>query len=282
MMALALPAISYETQRWIPRNPEHYSRSELRRQHGSYKSAIPAQIADWLPHLTSQLSADAEDAARALVDFDTYTPRVLGTENPATGPMSAILLRTESASSSQIENLTTSARQLALAELNETDKSNAMTVVGNVCAMEAALALSDEVNEATILAMHRELLRHQQGYEAHAGRFRKELVWIGRDNAGPRDADFVAPQAQRVPDDVDDIVRFADRDDLPMVIQIAVAHAQFETVHPFVEATVGLGGPSWMSTMLPRNERSTSWPNAEYCASERAGGAIACGSTRAF
>lgn len=101
--------------------------------------------------------------------------------------------------------------------------------------MEAALKFSDNIAESTILAMHRELLLHQRSYEIHAGRFREELVWIGRDNAGPRGADFVAPQASRVPSAADDIVNFARRDDLPVLVQVAVAHAQFETVHPFVD-----------------------------------------------
>lgn len=234
-MSLNLPAVSYETQRWIPQNVGYYSRSEMRRQRGTYKSVIPAQITNWSPNLTGALSADIEDAARALVDFDTHALRVLGADDPAVGPMSAILLRTESASSSQIENLTTSAKQIALAELNETDKANAMSVVGNVRAMEAALTFSDNIEESTILAMHHELLRHQRGYEIHAGRFREELVWIGKDNAGPLEADFIAPQAGRVPDAVTDIVNFAYRDDLPVLVQAAVAHAQFETVHPFVD-----------------------------------------------
>lgn len=254
--SLTIPPVSYETQRWIPQNAEYYSRSELRRQRGSYDSEVPAQIADWLPSLPASLSADAEDAARALLEFDTYALRILGADDTAVGPMAAILLRTESASSSQIENLTTSARQLALAELNESDKSNAMTVVGNVRAMEAALALSDDVNETTILAMHHELLRHQQGYESHAGKFRDQLVWIGKDNAGPLGADFVAPQAARVPGAVGDLVEFVKRDDLPIVVQVAVAHAQFETIHPFVDGN-GRTGRALAATML-RNKRLVS------------------------
>lgn len=248
-MWLDLPAVSYETQRWIPQNPEYYSRSEIRRQSGMYASVVPTQIASWSPNLSGPLSADIEDAARGLMDFDAHAVKVLGADDPAVGPMSAILLRTESASSSQIENLTTSAKQIALAELNETDKANAKTVVGNVRAMEAALKFSDDIAESTILTMHHELLRHQRGYEIHAGRFREELVWIGKDNAGPLGADFVAPQASRVASAVDDIVSFARRDDLPVLVQVAIAHAQFETVHPFVDGN-GRTGRALAQAML--------------------------------
>ncbi|WP_297951355.1 Fic family protein [uncultured Microbacterium sp.] len=169
-----------------------------------------------------------------LVEFDQHAQKKLGTGNPALGPMTAILLRTESASSSQIEQLTTSAKQLALAEIDEGDKRNALTVVGNVRAMEAALALAGDISEDSILAMHEALMLHQRGFPAEdAGSYRQEQVWIGRGEAGPRLADFVPPQHARVPGAMADLVRFVERQDIPVLIQVAVAHAQFETIHPF-------------------------------------------------
>ncbi|MDR7110919.1 Fic family protein [Microbacterium trichothecenolyticum] len=175
-----------------------------------------------------------EDATRQLVEFDQHAQKKLGTDNPALGPMTAILLRTESASSSQIEQLTTSAKQLALAEIDEGDKQNALTVVGNVRAMEAALQLADDISEASILAMHKALMVHQAGFSPRdAGRYRQEQVWIGPGEAGPRVADFVAPHHDRIPGAIDDLVSFVKRQDIPVLYQVAVAHAQFETIHPF-------------------------------------------------
>jgi Fic family protein len=234
-LTLAVPPVGSETAKWLPQQTGLFSPAEMRRQTGPYGSVVPATISDWRPRLSPTLASDAEDATRALADFDTYTLRVLGTDDPALGPMSAVLLRTESASSSQIENLTTSAKQLALAEIDEGEKANAREVIGNVRAMEAAIALADHIDERTILAMHRELLLHQPGFEAFAGHFREQLVWIGRDNAGPRDAQFVAPQHTRVRRSVQDMIDFTNRDDLPLIVQVAVAHAQFETIHPFVD-----------------------------------------------
>ncbi|WP_424937296.1 MULTISPECIES: Fic family protein [Bacteria] len=227
------PVLS-ETLDWRPRAPERYSRAEVARQTGPYEAAVPAQIAAWAPRISGEDSADIEDATRQLVEFDTHAQRTLGTDNPALGPMTAILLRTESASSSQIEQLTTSARQLALAEIDEGAKANALTVIGNVRAMEAALRLADDISVDSILAMHRALMIHQPGFaEEDAGRFRAEQVWIGGGDAGPRTADFVAPHHDRVLDAVMDLVRFMERQDLPVLLQVALAHAQFETIHPF-------------------------------------------------
>ena len=211
-----------------------YSRAEVERQTGPYSAAVAASIAGWTPSISSADSADVEDATRQLVSFDEHAQRVLGADNPALGPMTAILLRTESASSSQIEQLTTSAKQLALAELDEGDKANAVTVVGNVRAMEAALQLADEISQESILAMHEALMIHQRGSAPiDAGRFRLEQVWIGAGDAGPRVAEFVAPHHDRIPGAIEDLVEFIGRQDIPVLIQVAVAHAQFETIHPF-------------------------------------------------
>lgn len=228
--------ISHETLDWKPGAPAMYSRAEVNRQTGPYEAAITAPIADWTPRLTGEDSADIEDATRQLVAFDTHAQRVLGTDDPALGPMTAILLRTESASSSQIEQLTTSATQLALAEIDEGDKANALTVIGNVRAMEAALELADDISEGSILAMHKALMLRQRDFaKDDAGRFRAEQVWIGPGEAGPRLADFVAPHHDRIPNAIADLVHFVKRQDIPVLVQVAAAHAQFETIHPFTD-----------------------------------------------
>nr|WP_223172672.1 Fic/DOC family N-terminal domain-containing protein [Microbacterium sp. NIBRBAC000506063] len=191
--------VGYEEHQWRLRAPEMYSRAEVVRQTGSYESTITRPIAPQHISISSAIGADVEDASRALTDFDTYAQRALGTPHAAIGPMSAILLRTESSSSSQIEQLTTTAKQIALAEIDEGNKSNALLVLGNVRAMEAALRLSESISTQSVLAMHYELLRHSPSLAAHAGKWREEIVWIGGDNAGPRGASFIAPQHELIP-----------------------------------------------------------------------------------
>ncbi len=77
-------------------------------------------------------------------------------------PFATILLRSEAAASSQIENLSSGAKQIALAELGSREKKNASEIVGNVAAMRAALALADRLDPDAALAVHRVLM------EAHA------------------------------------------------------------------------------------------------------------------
>ncbi|SEB64759.1 Fic family protein [Paramicrobacterium humi] len=246
---MPIAAVGSERHLWAPRMTGYYSRSEMRQQSGEYHSTVPAPLVDWQPVLSPSLSADVEDATRALLDFDLYALRILSSSDAALAPMSAILLRTESASSSQIENVTASARQLALAEINETDATNARSVVGNVHAMEAAMALAGGVSLNSILAMHKALMEHDFTMRMHAGSFRNELVWIGRGNAGPLGADFVAPQHEHIPAALSDLVTFVNRDDIPVLVQVATAHAQFETIHPFVDGN-GRTGRALAHAML--------------------------------
>lgn len=99
--------------------------------------------------------------------------------------------------------------------------------------MEAALELADRLDEDAILRMHAELISRQRGWEEHAGKYRTSLVWVGTSRISPRGAAHVAPQHDLVPDLMADLIAFARRDDLGVLVQAAVAHAQFETIHPF-------------------------------------------------
>nr|WP_281497078.1 Fic family protein [Ornithinimicrobium sp. F0845] len=195
------------------------------------------------------LAAESEEAAAALSAFDSHARAVLGGASPTLGPMSSILLRTESTSSSQIENLTVGARQLALAELGQANSENARTVVANVHAMESALELADRLDTEAVLTMHRTLLSGQPGWAVHAGRWREQLVWVGASSVSPRGAAHVAPQASLVPEAMEDLMAFVRRNDLPVVVQTAVAHAHFENIHPFADGN-GRTGRALVQAML--------------------------------
>ena len=117
----------------------------------------------------------------------------------------AILLRSESAASSRIENLTASAKSIALAELGDTSRRNATEIVANTAAMTAAIALADRLDATAILAMHAALL--DENDPKISGRWRTAQVWIGSSNYGPHTASFVPPHHSRVTAAIDDLVR---------------------------------------------------------------------------
>src|SRR5690606_4327411 len=124
-------------------------------------------------------------------------------------PFAALLLRSESAASSRIEQLTASAKAIALAELGDATGDNARVIVANTRAMEAAIALADRLDEASILEMHAALLGSDR--PEWVGRWRDQAVWIGGSSFGPHQADFVPPHHERVPAALADLVRFMAR-----------------------------------------------------------------------
>ena len=217
---------------------------------GNCRAAIPPRIGSLELRLSGVLSAESEDALREIVRFDEYASQRLGSSTEL-APMSSILLRSKSAASSQIENLTVGARSLALAELGSPSSRNASIVSGNVRAMEAALAVSSTVSAESVLAMHRALM--EPAGDPDAGRWRTQQVWIGGSDVGPHHAAFVPPHHDRLPTSLDDLFVFASRTDLPVLPQVAIAHAQFETIHPFTDGN-GRTGRSLVHTMLRRAE----------------------------
>ena len=239
----SLRPITYETVRW---EPQHGRPAVGGRAFGSYHPAVPATVAGLTLDLPPAVLAEAEAAGREITRFDAE----LGGE---VAPFAAVLLRSESAASSQIENLTASARAIAEAELpGVRAKRNAEMIVANTAAMQAALSLSDTVDAAAILAMHGALMATQPRHTP--GKFRTEAVWIGGGST-PVGATFVGPRPELIPAAISDLIEFARRTDIPAFPQIAVAHAQFETIHPFTDGN-GRTGRALVQAML-RNKGLT-------------------------
>jgi Fic family protein len=113
----------------------------------------------------------------------------------------------------------------------------ALQIVGNVRAMEQAIALAAESREVTLedlLAVHRTLLQGTRD-ERLGGIVREEQNWLGGSAFSPSGAEFIPPPEEYVGDLLADLVAFVNREDLPVVLQAAIAHAQFETIHPFAD-----------------------------------------------
>lgn len=231
MVLTTWPAIRYEEHVWTAGEGFPASRRARLRARQPYAAAVPASIARADVALPTALLAAAEDASNEIARFDNE----VGAE---IAPFSAVLLRSESAASSKIENLTASARAIAQAELGHGGR-NASLIVANERAMTAAIALADQIDGPAILAMHDALLSESD--PTIAGRWRDQQVWIGGGDLSPHDAQFVPPHHDRVPDAIDDLIRFIGRVDIPLLAHVALAHAQFETIHPFPDGNGRVG-----------------------------------------
>ncbi|MBF1655343.1 MULTISPECIES: Fic family protein [Rothia] len=239
--AITWPALTWEPQTpWVHRDALA-SRRATRRNSGTFSSAVPASIAALNVKLDTTLRGALQGTAFYMNLFDKRFHHIGGI------PFSAVLLRGESASSSQIENLTVSARKLSLAVLGARGSKvgiNAELVARNVYAMRAALDTAENISVDSILAMHRELTR---GLQQDSGMLRTEWVWIKGDS--PVTADYVAPHHERVPAALEDLVTFMNRRDIDPLAQAAIAHAQFETIHPFTDGN-GRTGRALISSLL--------------------------------
>src|SRR4051812_19343248 len=119
------PPIGHEQLTWDSRSSgAAVSRADQQRAYGRYAAAVPPRIADLDYVVPTELAGPLEDAAAELARYDAEM-----STSPA--PLDAVLLRSESAASSQIENLTASARSIGLAELGDASRSNASLVVAN-------------------------------------------------------------------------------------------------------------------------------------------------------
>lgn len=220
------PAIGSELHGWTPgeRVLAHLTVFERHRIQRPYTAAVLEPIADATPALSRAARTAVEEGTQAIVRFDEQMAHL-----PV--PMPAVLLRTESATSSQIEHLTASARNLAMATIGVSDKKNAMLVAANVRAMQTALDIEGPIDERLVLTVHEALLADSE--PELVGRFRDRQVWIGGGTFSPHAAAFVAPHHDRVPAAMADLTAFARRTDIPALAHAAIVHAQFETIHPF-------------------------------------------------
>ncbi len=153
--------------------------------------------------------------------------------------LAAPLLRSEALGSSFIEGLRASKKRVALAALAAYEPlaadGTARAVLGNVRAMEQAVDIGTARKHFRVddlLDIHHTLLE-KTSEAPYAGIVRSDQNWIGGRGLSPIDATFIPPPENRVRDLLDDLVAFVNLDDLPAIAQAAVAHAQFETIHPF-------------------------------------------------
>jgi Fic family protein len=233
------PALTWEEQEWTPST--HWGpRADLEQGATMYRAAVPPLIAGIDPVVDATVLAEAEAATAELTRFDAE----LGARVRSFAP---VLLRSEAASSSQIENLTASARAIFSAELGAKSGRNAEQIAANTRAMQAAIDLSHDVDVAAILEMHAVLMA---GQERHApGAVRDQAVWIGTSGDSPVGATYVAPHHERVPALLMDVADFARRTDVPALVAVAIAHAQFETIHPFTDGN-GRTGRAFAQAVL--------------------------------
>lgn len=229
------PTSTCQRVSWVPDDDRVW------RRYGTTQldAVIPPEIANLSFAVPADVVGAAVEADAALQRLDAelagFNPNVLDAA-------AAHLIRAESISSSRIEGLDLSARRLAEADWDPgSAKRLAREVTANVHAMRAALALGTEREPLTdhdLRDLHAILMADVPGI--NGGRYRDRQNWIGATN-NPADATYVPPPPEHVERLVADVAAFVNRRDLSPTLQAAIAHAQFEGIHPFVDGNGRIG-----------------------------------------
>jgi Fic family protein len=230
----------HERRLWEP-NPGAMGGRKVRRG-GWYEVFIPAEIADRGFALDEDVVAAVASATKALARLNSAEPRLT-----SLNALASALLRSESTASSWIEGLSISQKRLARAAFEDADRggkdSTAAEILGNVKAMKQAIALGvsgKEVSIDDIRDIHRTLLRYSADRKI-AGIVRTQQNWIGTNPFSPIGAAYVPPPPEHVHRLLEDLCRFIARDNIAPIVQAAIAHAQFENIHPFADGNGRVG-----------------------------------------
>ncbi len=209
---------------------------------------VPHKIAQWIPALDERALQRVQDAEAEV--------RALEADHAGNAPLPAewLLRRAESAASSTIEGVRPSARRLARAEaqldlFEDRPKSADLEALRNISATDHALEIAASRRPITlddVCAVHHTLM----GADPIAGQMRDTQNWIGAGHfSTPLDAVHVPPPPREVPGLMDDLVACTNRPGVNPVIQAALVHAQFETIHPFADGN-GRTGRALIHLML--------------------------------
>ena len=218
-----------------------------------YEVYIPDPLAGRRFVLDGYVAADVADAEAALIRLDATAGALADTE-----ALARLLLRAEAVASSRIEGLEVGGRRLLRAQtarqLGEDPQDvSAVEVLGNIEAMVWAVEAVPPAGAITVNIVreaHRRLLAGTR-LEEHGGRTRTVQNWIGGSDYNPCAAVFVPPPHELVDELLADLSAFCNEDSLPAVAQAAIAHAQFETIHPFVDGN-GRTGRALLHLVLRR------------------------------
>jgi len=165
-------------------------------------------------------------------------------------PLARLLLRTEGVASSFIEGVAAPLPDVVLAENGSGEHTPAAWVAANLAAVTQAVESADQapLSVELLCRWHRTLMAGSPTPARYIGVVRAEQGWIG--GTSPIDAALVTPPAEYLPGLLADLVSFVNRTDVDPIAHAAIAHAQFEVIHPFGDGNGRVGRVliSWLLT----------------------------------
>ncbi|TQL66689.1 Fic family protein [Nocardioides albertanoniae] len=223
--------------------------------------SIPAHISGISLSVPPGVAAECDEAIRAIASLDA-------THGPQLRPLATMLLRAESIASSKIEHETASVEDYVRAVHGVRSNSSARSMVRATGALDRLV--SGPLDLDTMIDAHRRLMCDDPVDGPYAGRWRDMQNWIGGSDHSPRGAIYVPPPPDRVAGLMADLVVFAARDDIAVIPQAAIAHAQLEAIHPFTDGNGRIGRALAAAVVRRRGiARSVTVPVASALAARR-------------
>jgi len=216
----------------------------FQRQLAGYRAFVPATLPPEPPvNLSGSLQATLSEADRAIGRLDGSVETL-----PNPDLFVFMYVRREAVLSSQIEGTQSSLQDLLAVEaelFGDTAKPRDVDeIVNYVSAMKHGLLRLDQlpVSVRLIREIHERLLQGVRGSGLTPGELRRSQNWIGPAGGTLSNATFVPPPPDVVPSALADIETFLHADDsIPALVKIGLAHAQFETIHPFLDGNGRVG-----------------------------------------
>ncbi|MBM6676064.1 Fic family protein [Olsenella uli] len=242
---------AYETAYWLT---DTWGMSRREPRSGAYHPYRPDLIGGFAPSFSAAAVASISRAESAIRALNETSSHLTDTE-----PLARLIMRAEALASSRIEGLEMPAGRLlefeALDELgvpHRVDGAEA-AVIGNIAAMQRGVERAASSSKLTVdlLCDINAALLEGTGAAGYAGVLRTEQNWVGGNRVNPLGAAYVPPRPELVPGLVDDLVLFCNSSELPSVAVAAIAHAQFETIHPFADGN-GRTGRALVHIILRR------------------------------
>ena len=233
---------------------EGSGRSRKERASGAYEYFLPTELACMEIALDPDVVGDLTRAEAAIQQLNCKAVALHNTEG-----LARLLLRAEAVSSSYIEGLSIGTKRLLKAEMNAARKASfkfdegTAEVVGNIHAMEHAInaaASAELIDVNTILSIHKALCDNTK-IERFGGQVRTMQNWVGGNSYNPLQADYIPPAPKHIMSLLEDLAAYCNDKTISPVLQAALAHAQFESIHPFVDGN-GRTGRALIHLILKR------------------------------
>ena len=192
---------------------------------GEARFAVPPFLAETDIALSDEAAEAAEQANAAMMKYREKCTQHISPQY--------LLLSVEACASSMIEDINTSFKNLYRSHAEVDSNQNSLEAARNLECLIIGLDSETGFSKNALLDEH-SVLMENASFAGHLREEAEDYVWIGGQH-GILDAYYIAPLPEKVETLIDDCILFSTREDISLSAKLAISHAQFESIHPFLD-----------------------------------------------